>query len=77
MIKDNFSTQANAYAKYRPYYPEEMIAYIVSFVKDKNEALDIATGNGQVAKELSGYFKQVYGTDISSSSWRMPLPQII
>lgn len=64
-MKDNFSTQAQGYAKYRPYYPPEMIAYIASFVQNKQFALDVATGNGQVAAELSGYFEQVFATDIS------------
>lgn len=65
IMKDNFSTQAKAYSQYRPYYPQEMIEYIVSFVNGRNEALDVATGNGQVAGALSPYFKMVYGTDIS------------
>lgn len=64
-MKDNFSTLAGGYSKYRPYYPSEMIEYIVSFVKEKNEALDVATGNGQVAIELSKHFTKVYATDIS------------
>ncbi len=64
-MKDNFSTQSVQYSQYRPYYPSEMIAYIISFVKNKGTALDVATGNGQVAGELAKYFGQVYGTDIS------------
>lgn len=64
-MKDNFSTQSVQYSQYRPYYPSEMIAYIVSFVQNKDTALDVATGNGQVAGELAKYFSQVYGTDIS------------
>src|SRR5690606_31675692 len=65
-MKDNFSTQAQAYSKFRPHYPPEMIEHIISFVKFKDCALDAATGNGQVASALSPYFKQVYGIDISS-----------
>lgn len=64
-MKDNFSTQAKAYAQFRPYYPQEMIGHVVSFVENKGEALDVATGNGQVAAALAPYFKKVYGTDIS------------
>lgn len=64
-MKDNFSTQAKGYSKYRPYYPAEMIEYISSFAANKDTALDVATGNGQVAVELAKYFKQVYATDIS------------
>jgi ubiquinone/menaquinone biosynthesis C-methylase UbiE len=63
--KDNFSKQALAYAKFRPNYPDAMVAYIVSFVKSKQAALDVATGNGQVAQKLSAFFETVYATDIS------------
>lgn len=64
-MKDNFSIQAKGYAQFRPTYPPEMIEYIVSFAKGRDVALDVATGNGQVAAELAKYFKQVHGTDIS------------
>jgi ubiquinone/menaquinone biosynthesis C-methylase UbiE len=65
-MKDNFSSQAEDYAQYRPYYPKEMIAYILSLVNNKDAALDVATGNGQVASALAPHFKEVYGTDISA-----------
>lgn len=65
LMKDNFSTQAKGYSQFRPSYPPEMIEYIVSFVNDKSTALDVATGNGQVAFELAKYFDTVYATDIS------------
>lgn len=64
-MKDNFSKQAVDYSKFRPQYPDKMIEYVISFVNNKSTALDIATGNGQVAHKLSAYFKKVYATDIS------------
>lgn len=64
-MKDNFSKQAVDYSKFRPQYPEEMIEYIISFVNNKSTALDLATGNGQVAHKLSAYFEKVFATDIS------------
>ncbi|MDV6168076.1 class I SAM-dependent methyltransferase [Flavobacterium sp. DG1-102-2] len=64
-MKDNFSAQAVQYSQFRPYYPSEMIDHIVSFVTNKETALDVATGSGQVAIQLSKYFTEVYGTDIS------------
>lgn len=64
-MKDNFSKQAVDYSKFRPQYPEEMIEYVISFVRNKLTALDIATGNGQVAHKLSAHFKNVFATDIS------------
>lgn len=64
-MKDNFSSQAKDYSKFRPTYPPEMIEYVVSFSKSRGTALDVATGNGQLAKELAKYFNQVYATDMS------------
>jgi len=64
-MKDNFSAQAKDYSKFRPTYPQKMIDHIVSFVTNKGTALDVATGNGQLAMELSKHFEQVYATDMS------------
>lgn len=64
-MKDNFSQQAAAYVQFRPYYPEALIEYLVSFVSHRQTALDVATGNGQVAEKLSSHFETVYATDIS------------
>lgn len=64
-MKDNFSAQANLYAHFRPRYPAAMYDFIFTHVKDFNTALDVATGNGQVAVVLAERFKQVYATDIS------------
>lgn len=66
-MKDNFSNQSSAYSKFRPAYPDELINCIVSLVKTKQLALDVATGNGQVAVALSKYFETVYATDISEN----------
>lgn len=64
-MKDNFSQQASAYAKYRPTYPQELYDFILNKVEQRNTAWDCGTGNGQTAKELSKYFKEVFATDIS------------
>ena len=66
-MKDNFSVQAKGYSKFRPGYSVEMIEYILSFVESKTTALDVATGNGQVAGMLAEYFDEVYATDISQN----------
>jgi ubiquinone/menaquinone biosynthesis C-methylase UbiE len=64
-MKDNFSKQAVDYSKFRPQYPDDMIAYLVSLVTTRLVALDVATGNGQVAHKLSSFFEKVYATDSS------------
>lgn len=66
-MKDNFSNQASEYSKFRPTYPSELIEHVVSFTEKRETALDIATGNGQVAQKLSEYFETVYATDISEN----------
>lgn len=64
-MKDNFSIQANQYAKFRPAYPPELYSFLIQNINCKNTAWDCATGNGQVAAELAKYYKKVYATDIS------------
>ena len=64
-MKDYFSTQSQAYAAFRPTYPDELYQFILRHVRNKSNAWDCATGNGQVAKQLAKYFTKVYATDIS------------
>lgn len=64
-MKDNFSNQASQYSQFRPHYPQGLIDHVLSFVHGKDAALDVATGNGQVAIALSKHFDTVYATDIS------------
>ena len=65
--RDLFSTQAKAYAKYRPSYPIELFDYILQFVNERNCAWDCATGNGQAAVILSRFFKNVEACDLSET----------
>ncbi|MFE3847560.1 class I SAM-dependent methyltransferase [Flavobacterium sp. LB3P45] len=73
-MKDNFSKQSLVYSKFRPQYPDEMIDYLISFVTNKSVALDIATGNGQVAHKLSPFFETVDAIDISQSQFDNAIP---
>src|SRR5579875_3799171 len=66
-MKDLFSDQSKAYAKYRPTYPKELFDYILQFVEQREAAWDCATGNGQAARVLSDYFNKVIATDISEA----------
>ena len=56
---------AASYAKFRPTYPAEVLAFILGQVPVKQCAWDCATGNGQVAGVLADHFEAVYATDIS------------
>ncbi len=66
-MKDNFSTQSDNYARYRPTYPLDFFDYLNSIIKSKHNAWDCGTGNGQVAFELAKTFDNVFATDISQS----------
>ncbi|WP_200979435.1 class I SAM-dependent methyltransferase [Echinicola sp. 20G] len=64
-MKDNFSGHASEYEKFRPTYPENFYAWLISQVKTRKAAWDCGTGNGQVASILSNYFERVEASDIS------------
>lgn len=66
-IKDNFSAIAASYANWRPEYPEALFIFLASLTKEHDTALDCGTGNGQAAKHLAAYFKEVQATDISAA----------
>src|SRR5258708_18260198 len=66
MSKDLFSNHAHQYAVFRPTYPKELYDFIFSHVKNFESAWDAGTGNGQVARDLSGQFKKVSASDISA-----------
>src|SRR3954471_1919616 len=66
-MKDNFSTQSEQYVKFRPTYPDKLYQFLWPLIETKDTAWDCATGNGQVAQELSKHFKGVYATDISEN----------
>lgn len=63
--KDLFSGHANIYSAFRPNYPEALFEFIFQFVKNKEDAWDCATGNGQVARRLAESFRKVEATDLS------------
>lgn len=63
--KDLFSSQSKAYAAFRPTYPAELYQFVFSHTANFDVAWDCATGNGQVARDLSSRFKKVYATDLS------------
>lgn len=66
-FKDYFSTQSNAYAKYRPSYPYGLFEYLSSVAPQHEFAWDCATGNGQAALGLTSFFEQVIATDASAA----------
>jgi SAM-dependent methyltransferase len=64
--EDHFSAHADAYAQYRPRYPEELFAWLASVSTRRALAWDVGTGNGQVAVAVAEHFDHVVATDASS-----------
>jgi len=62
-FKDHFSGHANAYARYRPEYPQELFEYLATLTPRRAVALDCATGSGQAAVGLARHFALVIATD--------------
>jgi SAM-dependent methyltransferase len=65
-MKDLFSQHAAEYANYRPSYPKELYQHLFSLAPSWERAWDVASGNGQVARELASGFARVDATDISA-----------
>jgi SAM-dependent methyltransferase len=66
-FKDHFSRQSEAYRRYRPGYPPELIAHVAGRAPDRRLAVDCATGNGQAAVDLARHFDRVLAVDGSES----------
>lgn len=64
-FKDNFSKQAEIYAKFRPAYPKELFEFLKRLTAEHKLAWDCGTGNGQSALKLADYYEKVYATDPS------------
>ena len=60
-----FSVQSEHYARNRPTYPDELFSFLSGLCENHELVWDCATGNGQAAVSLSGYFKKVYAVDLS------------
>lgn len=66
-MKDNFSEEADKYARYRPSYPDEFFEFLRTLVPHPENTWDCGTGNGQVAEKLAEIATHVYATDISQT----------
>lgn len=60
-----FVKQGKQYSEGRPSYPEELFHFIASKTPSHDLAWDVGTGNGQAAKSLAAFYKNVIATDAS------------
>ncbi len=73
-MKDNFSRNSDAYAQYRPKYPDTLAQWIAEQAPGKGLVWDCATGNGQMATVLANHFDRVVATDLSSKQLELAVP---
>ena len=64
-FQDHFSKQADAYARFRPTYPDALYAWLASMAPARELAWDCGTGSGQAAVALAAHFTQVIASDPS------------
>lgn len=72
---DHFAGVASQYASHRPSYPETLFAWLADQLVERRLAWDCATGSGQAAVALAGYFDEVVATDASSSQIEAARPR--
>lgn len=65
--KQTFGINSGDYARFRPTYPKAFYEFLTTQLISKDKAWDCACGTGQVAKDLTGYFNEIYATDISKN----------
>jgi SAM-dependent methyltransferase len=66
-FKDHFSAQAREYRRHRPEYPSALFEWLAARSPGRALALDVATGNGQGAVALAGWFERVIATEPSAA----------
>lgn len=69
-----FSAGGSDYAQYRPRYPAELADFLASLAPDRQSALDVGCGNGQLTCLLANYFESVTGTDPSETQIHSAVP---
>lgn len=74
IFKDHFSGHAEAYATFRPHYPEPFYAWLINLTARQENAWDCGTGNGQAAIRLAESFDTVTATDASAQQIRQAQP---
>jgi len=74
VFQDHFSAQAADYRRYRPGYPDALIAFVASAAPSQTLALDVATGNGQAAQLLARHFASVFASDASAAQLKAAQP---
>ena len=71
---DHFSAVSREYARFRPEYPPELIAWVAAQAPGRRRAWDCGAGSGQAARALTAYFASVVASDASARQLAAALP---
>lgn len=61
-----FDQGGEAYAYFRPGYPDQLVEFLVAVTPDHRLAVDVGCGTGQLTSRLARHFDQVFGLDSST-----------
>lgn len=73
-LPNEFITQADAYARFRPNYPDELFTEILALCIEKETAWDVGTGSGQAAVALASHFKHFFASDVDINQLEQATP---
>lgn len=60
-----FDGGGSAYARFRPGYPAELTGFLADIAPDRQMAVDVGCGSGQLTRQLAGLFRHTVGIDPS------------
>src|SRR5688500_3375204 len=69
-MKDNFSTQSDQYARFRPGYPPEFFNYLNSILLAKDSAWDCGTGKDRAHLKKISLFSSYTMNQPPTITWR-------
>lgn len=74
----HFESGGDAYVRYRPTYPPALAAVLAALAPDRERAVDVGCGNGQLSVLLAGHFDVVAACDVSADQVAnaMPHPKV-
>jgi SAM-dependent methyltransferase len=64
LAPDAFRGTAEAYARYRPPYPEALYDHVLARLLARRRLLDLACGPGRICLALAGRFDEVWAVDL-------------
>ena len=72
--QDHFSDRADLYARHRPRYGRELVAFLADVSPAAEVAWEAGCGSGQLSVLLGSVFDRVHATDASEAQLRRARP---